>query len=438
MKKITPIEQNPIVIVRRKLSSNNYHHGGSWKIAYADFVTSMMAFFLVMWLVNVTDDKAKDSIANYFNPIKLVKNSKGKKGLNKVHNSLSSETNSPKYKDNEGADGNKNKKLQIVATKTQEAEMLADPFLVIDQVIDGPSADRKENTTLDIDGFSKNYTNFLSDDPNYEERQNRDKQVDKFINSLYIESLKTPPKPKNIEEVIKRAQAKLNAKKLLVGANKLDITEQNKNHDEFESKSEQQESLKKDVNSEDLSTAENKSAKTPQKMAEELRYLFAKKDGESSPNVEIKADQQGLRIILSDNKDFGLFNVGSAKPNKETVKVLEQIAKTLNNKKVKIIINGHTDARPYRSHSYDNWQLSTSRAQMTYYMLLRGGLDKKLVDHIGGYADSQLQNTIDPYAAENRRIEILVLPNKAALNADINYDQLDKISMVTVKQSIIV
>ena len=200
----------------------------------------------------------------------------------------------------------------------------------------------------------------------------------------------------------------------------------------------QQNNLKKDIDQNKAFVAQNNLAKTSQKMAEELRYLFAKKESETSPNVEIKADQQGLRIVLSDNKDFGLFNVGSAKPNKETVKVLAQIAKTLNNKKIKLIINGHTDARPYRSHSYDNWQLSTSRAQMTYYMLLRGGLDKKLVDHIGGYADSQLQNTVDPYAAENRRIEILVLPNKASLNADINYDNLDKISMVNIKQNFIV
>ena len=185
MKKINSTEQNPIVIVRRKLASNNFRPGGSWKIAYADFVTSMMAFFLVMWLVNVTDDKAKDSIANYFNPIKLVKNSKGEKGLNKPHNSLSAKTNSPKYKANEGDIDNKNKKLQIVATKTQEAQMLADPFLIIDQVVNGPSSYQKENTKLDIGDLSSSYSNFLNDDQYNEEHPNRDKEVDKFINNLY-------------------------------------------------------------------------------------------------------------------------------------------------------------------------------------------------------------------------------------------------------------
>ena len=44
------------------------HHGGAWKVAYADFVTAMMAFFLLMWLLNVTDVEQKNAISDYFNP----------------------------------------------------------------------------------------------------------------------------------------------------------------------------------------------------------------------------------------------------------------------------------------------------------------------------------------------------------------------------------
>lgn len=47
-------------------------HGGQWKIAYADFVTAMMAFFLIMWLLNITTDEQKTGIANYFNAAGLV------------------------------------------------------------------------------------------------------------------------------------------------------------------------------------------------------------------------------------------------------------------------------------------------------------------------------------------------------------------------------
>jgi chemotaxis protein MotB len=47
-------------------------HGGQWKIAYADFVTAMMAFFLIMWLLNITSDEVKTGIANYFNSTGMV------------------------------------------------------------------------------------------------------------------------------------------------------------------------------------------------------------------------------------------------------------------------------------------------------------------------------------------------------------------------------
>lgn len=44
------------------------HHGGAWKVAYADFVTAMMAFFLLMWLLNATTEQQRDGLADYFNP----------------------------------------------------------------------------------------------------------------------------------------------------------------------------------------------------------------------------------------------------------------------------------------------------------------------------------------------------------------------------------
>lgn len=56
---------SPIIIKRRKPRAHAGSHGGAWKVAYADFVTAMMAFFLVMWLVNQTPS-VKQSVANYF------------------------------------------------------------------------------------------------------------------------------------------------------------------------------------------------------------------------------------------------------------------------------------------------------------------------------------------------------------------------------------
>ena len=58
----------PIIIKKKKVTGGDGHHGGAWKVAYADFVTAMMAFFLLMWLLNATTEKQRKGIADYFSP----------------------------------------------------------------------------------------------------------------------------------------------------------------------------------------------------------------------------------------------------------------------------------------------------------------------------------------------------------------------------------
>jgi chemotaxis protein MotB len=58
----------PVIIKRKKVVAGGGHHGGAWKVAYADFVTAMMAFFLLMWLLNATTEKQRKGFADYFSP----------------------------------------------------------------------------------------------------------------------------------------------------------------------------------------------------------------------------------------------------------------------------------------------------------------------------------------------------------------------------------
>ncbi|WP_397541786.1 flagellar motor protein MotB [Roseovarius salis] len=58
----------PVIIKRKKVTKADGHHGGAWKVAYADFVTAMMAFFLLMWLLNATTENQRKGIADYFSP----------------------------------------------------------------------------------------------------------------------------------------------------------------------------------------------------------------------------------------------------------------------------------------------------------------------------------------------------------------------------------
>ncbi|MFL4469495.1 flagellar motor protein MotB [Tateyamaria armeniaca] len=58
----------PIIIKRKKVVGGGGHHGGAWKVAYADFVTAMMAFFMLMWLLNATTEQQRKGLSDYFSP----------------------------------------------------------------------------------------------------------------------------------------------------------------------------------------------------------------------------------------------------------------------------------------------------------------------------------------------------------------------------------
>ena len=72
----------PIIVIKRiKKGGGGGHHGGAWKVAYADFVTAMMAFFLLMWLINTTSPEQKRGIADYFAPASVSETTSGSGGI---------------------------------------------------------------------------------------------------------------------------------------------------------------------------------------------------------------------------------------------------------------------------------------------------------------------------------------------------------------------
>lgn len=76
--------QPPKIIVKKVyVEGHGGHHGGAWKVAYADFVTAMMAFFLLMWLLGATNEKQRKALADYFAPtlVELKQNSAGSNGM---------------------------------------------------------------------------------------------------------------------------------------------------------------------------------------------------------------------------------------------------------------------------------------------------------------------------------------------------------------------
>jgi chemotaxis protein MotB len=75
------VGERPIIIKKVKGRGGHGHHGGAWKVAYADFVTAMMAFFLLMWLINTTSPEQKRGIADYFAPASVSETTSGSGGI---------------------------------------------------------------------------------------------------------------------------------------------------------------------------------------------------------------------------------------------------------------------------------------------------------------------------------------------------------------------
>lgn len=73
----------PVIVKKVVLSADGGHHGGAWKVAYADFVTAMMAFFLLLWLLGATEENKRKGLADYFTPtlVKLREQSAGSDGM---------------------------------------------------------------------------------------------------------------------------------------------------------------------------------------------------------------------------------------------------------------------------------------------------------------------------------------------------------------------
>jgi chemotaxis protein MotB len=94
-------EVRPIIIKRKKVIQGGGHHGGAWKVAYADFVTAMMAFFMLMWLLNASSEQQRAGLADYFAPTVTINKTSG--GGDGMFGGDSTTSQNDLQKDGEGA-----------------------------------------------------------------------------------------------------------------------------------------------------------------------------------------------------------------------------------------------------------------------------------------------------------------------------------------------
>jgi len=371
-----------LVIIRRRTNDDEAkHHGGVWKIAYADFMTAMMAFFLVMWLINSTDKKTLTQVATYFNPLRLTDKRPSPKGLEEPDGNEGKDSSGEKGA--KKSDGETKGKKKADGAQSGEVRSRGQPF-------QSELQDQEQKHPADV-GAS----------PGESPRQAGGRAYRDPFDSVHRSEI-VPSEPSNGKVV--RATPPLEAPQAadpgrttppLTAPSVADVGREAPTEAKTAPPSQQP---SKEGN--DRADAAQLEAAIKQAVSDSLPGIV--------PNIDVVATPDGVLISLTDDYEFGMFAIASAEPRPAMVVVMEKVAKILLARSEPLVIRGHTDRRPYRTATYDNWRLSAARAHMAYVMLARSGVDEKRFERIEGHADRSLRVAQDPEAAQNRRIEILL------------------------------
>ncbi len=400
--------KNEIVIIKRHGGGDHDgHHGGAWKIAYADFMTAMMAFFLVMWLVNAANEETKASVASYFNPIKLSDEKPTEKGLKKPVDQAEGEQKQERSQVEEeqetvgsaAATGEDQTATSGDQANYSEADFFENPYSVLAEIAqevgqqanvsakgEGGAADSGPSTGAE--GGEAYRDPF---DPDFWTQQ---------VQTVKGEPGKQDTPPATVEN-LDQSEAEQDVALAVPGA---------KPEKPADPLAEAADAARKDV---DVASAPKPAEpQTAQQAAESLKAEIEREiggvSGKLAEGLIVSPAEGGLLVTISDQSEAPMFNVGSAVPRKELVVAMERIGKLLQQREGSIVIRGHTDGRQFKGTENDNWRLSMARAHSAYYMLARGGLSEGRVKQVSGFADRRLQVPNDPLADANRRIEILI------------------------------
>ncbi len=133
--------------------------------------------------------------------------------------------------------------------------------------------------------------------------------------------------------------------------------------------------------------------------------------------IQITITQEGLRIELIEQSEGLFFDIGSSHLKADAVQLLKLIGSRIGTFPNQVVIEGHTDSRPYVRSGYNNWDLSSDRANSARRVLEEGGIRDHQITGVNGYADRRLKNPEKPLDFSNRRVTILVAFSTSILSA---------------------
>jgi chemotaxis protein MotB len=281
------------------------HHGGAWKVAYADFVTAMMAFFLLLWLISSASEETLKGLSEYFSDASVNIGTQGDVG-GMLH----------------GVDVVPNPNVPAPSSPLNVQPTV--PFSQTEEESDS----RQVNLAEGADGIDGR----LSDEAFEAERERREQAAFEAAEEGIREALEATPELRRFKE-----------------------------------------------------------------------------------NLAIDHTPEGLRIQILDREKSAMFPVGSDQMYGHTRKLLEVVARAVADLPNRVSVRGHTDSLAFApGAAYDNWRLSSDRANSTRQAMVEAGLGPRRVAEVVGKADAEPLPGDDPHDPRNRRISVVLLHDRSA------------------------
>ncbi|MBI1244160.1 MAG: OmpA family protein [Alphaproteobacteria bacterium] len=348
---------HPVIIIKRGKKGHDGAHGGGWKVAYADFVTAMMAFFLLLWLLNATDQEKRQGIAQYFTAFDAVSRSTS------------------------GAGG-------VLGGVTLGPGDL--PNMTGGIVVGVPLAPTGEERDTEGPDFAEKQGQAAASEDSENPQPNA-----RGASGI-------GPGPSGREAAGDKRPGTAPQGNLFTG------TRTDGQQDGMGPTVQQNNALQKQMVAEMGKREEQSFQRAEADIRQALQEVPDLKP--LAQNILVDRTPEGLRIQLVDQERYSMFPSGSSAPAEQTRKLLATVAKVVQNLPNAIAITGHTDAVPFpRGAQYTNWELSSDRANAARRALIEAGLPAQRIARVVGRADTEPLIADNPSDPRNRRISIILL-----------------------------
>lgn len=351
---------NTTIIKRIEGDHHDGHHGGAWKVAYADFMTAMMAFFLLLWILSSSDEQKLKGIAEYFTDATQPGGTGVLDGASIGPPGILSASNGTIL-----ARGNEIGEVDQTVTAKWEVRDVTDAS-------EPQSKPQQENTASEHDGSREMVRGFVDEqDPLLQD-----------ANSAGLEA--------NLETTIEDAATEGDARPA---------------SGEWMQDEKRFEELQADV----LQAMQENPDLRPLKE----NLVFTKTDA-------------GLEIQVIDQEGQPMFASGEAVLLEATELLMMEIGRALSQLPNQLVISGHTDAVPFSDYAnYDNWDLSSDRANAARRIMMRSGVDPQRLMRVSGKAHTEPLLADTPNDPANRRISLLLQYTAGSVNnADLKGTKL--------------